>query len=141
VLAAVLMGIFAAIFVLFPEPLTALFTENPDVGASQICILLLPIAAVFQVMDGVQVVSLGALRGVADTKAPMIINLVGFWVIGIPAGYWFAFGLGGGPEGLWWGLTVGLTVVAVSLVARVWFKLRGELTRTEIDREDVLDPT
>jgi len=141
VLAAILMGIFALIFVLFPEPLTALFTENPDVGASQICILLLPIAAVFQVMDGVQVVSLGALRGVADTKAPMIINLVGFWVIGIPAGYWFAFGLGGGPEGLWWGLTVGLTVVAVALVARVWFKLRGELTRTEIDREDVLDPT
>jgi MATE family multidrug resistance protein len=131
-----LMLCFAAVFLLFPEPLTDMFMKDGEVGARDVCLLLLPIAAVFQVVDGLQVVSLGALRGVADTKVPMIINLVGFWCLGIPAGAWLAFGLDRGPEGLWWGLTVGLTAVALFLVLRVWVKLRGDLGRVEIDRGD-----
>lgn len=140
VVGAAIMVVFAAVFFAFPRPLASLFTESEDVGAFQVAVLLVPIAAVFQVVDGLQVVSLGALRGVADTLAPMLINLVGFWGIGMPCGYWFAFGLDGGPEGLWWGLTVGLTVVAGLLVFRVWIKLRGELTRAVIDDGDALDP-
>ena len=69
--------------------------------------------------------ALGALRGVADTKVPMLINLFGFWFLGIPAGYLLAFRGDLGPEGLWWGLTVGLGSVAICLTARVWVKLRG----------------
>lgn len=130
---AMIMGIFAVVFVLFPEPLAGLFTKDDDDGARHIAMALLPIAAVFQIVDGLQVVSLGALRGVADTKMPALINLIGFWGFGIPTGYWLAFEQGLGPEGLWWGLTVGLTAVAGFLLLRVWFKLRGELTRTVVD--------
>jgi MATE family multidrug resistance protein len=134
------MGGFGLLFLLFPERLAAMFTESRDVGAFAVAVSLLPIAAVFQVMDGVQVVALGILRGVADTKVPMLINLVGFWCLGIPSGILFAFVFGGGPGGLWWGLTVGLGSVALLLVWRVWGKIRGELARTVIDDSDALDP-
>ena len=138
--AAVIMVGFAVVFIVAPEPLAALFSEDSDVGAREVALTLLPIAAVFQVMDGVQVVALGALRGIADTRAPMLINLLGFWGLGVPCGYYFAFGLDGGPEGLWWGLTVGLTAVAVFLTARVWVKLRQDLVRTVIDDGDAPRP-
>ncbi len=131
------MGVFAVIFVLAPEPLAGMFSKAEDVGVREVTLALLPIAAVFQVMDGVQVVCLGALRGVGDTKIPMIINLVGFWMIGIPAGYYFAFHAGGGPAGLWWGLTIGLTVVGVLLSLRARSKLSGTLIRTTIDAPDL----
>ena len=129
----VIMGAFAVTFVLFPGPLAGLFTKPEDVDARTVAMALLPIAAVFQIVDGVQVVCLGALRGVADTKMPALINLIGFWGMGIPTGYWLAFHRDMGPEVLWWGLTVGLTAVAVFLLIRVWIKLRGELTRTVVD--------
>ena len=133
--AALIMFVFAVVFTLFPRSLAALFTENEEVGAHQIAAMLLPIAGVFQVMDGLQVVALGVLRGVADTKVPMLINLLGFWCLGIPCGYWLAFGIEEQPQpaGLWWGLTIGLGVVAVALLHRVWTRLRGELARTVID--------
>jgi len=136
----VVMGAFGVVFLVIPGPLASMFSKVEDTAVIEVTLALLPVAAVFQVMDGVQVVSLGALRGVGDTKAPMFINLVGFWVIGLPAGYLLAFSFGVGPAGLWWGLTVGLTIVAVFLVLRVWFKLRGALTRTVIDASDVGGP-
>ncbi len=135
-----IMGFFAVLFVVVPEPLAALFSKAEDIGVRQVTLTLLPIAAVFQVMDGLQVVALGALRGVGDTKAPMLINLLGFWVIGIPAGYYFAFVADGGAAGLWWGLTVGLSIVALLLALRVRTKLSGDLARTVIDDSDCSAP-
>ncbi|MEE2886645.1 MAG: MATE family efflux transporter [Planctomycetota bacterium] len=136
---ALIMAAFAVIFLLVPGPLASMFSKAEDVGVREVTLALLPVAAVFQVMDGVQVISLGALRGVGDTKVPMVINLVGFWLIGLPVGYYLAFHGNTGPAGLWWGLTVGLTVVAVLFVLRMSSKLRGDLARTVIDESDGVD--
>ena len=73
------------------------------------------------------------LRGVGDTRAPVVLNVLAFWLIGLPASLWFGFGLGGGAAGLWWGLVVGLVVVALSLLARVRQQLRRSLARVVVD--------
>jgi multidrug resistance protein, MATE family len=64
--------------------------------------------------------ALGFLRGMQDTRAPMLIAALSYWVIGIPASYILAFPLGYGGAGLWMGLTVGLSVAAVLLMSRFW---------------------
>ena len=92
---------------------------------------LLPIAALFQVCDGTQVVSAGVLRGSADTTFPAAIALLGYWVIGLPVGWVLAFRAGLGPAGLWWGITVGLTIVAVLLVMRIAVRFRGAIVRVD----------
>jgi multidrug resistance protein, MATE family len=126
-LGAGVMLVFATLFAAFPEALGRLYTEDRDVIA--MTALLLPVAAVFQVFDGVQTVSAGVLRGVADTTIPAVIALVGFWLIGLPAGWLLAFQLGQGPRGLWWGLTAGLTAVALLQVARIAHRFRGTIAR------------
>ena len=94
---------------------------------------LIPIAGFFQVFDGLQVVSAGVLRGVADTRFPMIIGLVGFWVVGLPISLLLAFRVGLGPVGLWWGLVAGLGSVSLLLLARVRNRLRRETARVRVD--------
>src|SRR5262249_60892610 len=96
---------------------------------------LIPLAGVFQVFDGIQVVSIGILRGVADTRWPMIVNILGFWLIGLPVSVWLGFRTAAGPRGLWWGLVVGLAIVAALLLMRARQRLRGELARLQIDQE------
>lgn len=118
---------FATLFAALPGPLARLYTVDPAVIA--VVVTLLPIAALFQVCDGLQVVSAGVLRGAADTTIPAAVALVGYWVIGLPVGWWLAFRAGMGPAGLWWGITVGLTVVAVLLVGRIAMRFRGEIVR------------
>jgi MATE family multidrug resistance protein len=81
--------------------------------------MLLPIAALFQVFDGTQAVGCGVLRGAADTRAAAVINLVGYWALGLPLGLLLAFPFALGPRGLWWGLTAGLAVVAMLLTLRI----------------------
>jgi MATE family multidrug resistance protein len=119
------------LFVAAPEALAGLYT--PDVMVIALAALLLPIAGVFQVFDGLQVVAIGLLRGLGDTRMPMIVNVVGFWCIGIPISLWLGFGLGYGAEGLWWGLVVGLVIVAVFLIARVRQRESYDLERVIID--------
>ena len=111
-----------------PRALAGLYTTDAAVLA--VAAALIPLAGVFQVFDGLQVVSLGVLRGVGDTRGPMLINLVGFWLVGLPAGAWLCFGRGLGARGLWWGLVVGLATVSVVLAARVRRRLAGRLART-----------
>ena len=96
---------------------------------------LLPIAALFQVFDGIQVVGTGVLRGVGDTRAPMILNLLGFWVLGIPMGIALAYGAGLGARGMWWGLAAGLMAVAALLLWRIRTRLAGVLERIDMDDE------
>ena len=78
-----------------------------DAAVIALAALLLPIAGVFQVFDGLQVVAIGLLRGLGDTRVPVIVNIVGFWCIGMPVSLWLGFGLGYGAVGLWWGSSSG----------------------------------
>ena len=121
------MACTALVFLLLPGPLARAFTTDP--GAATVAALLIPVAGVFQLCDGVQVVCTGVLRGVADTLRPMAFHVLGFWLVGMPVSLWLGFGAGVGPEGLWWGLAVGLAAVAALLLARVWRHLQGELER------------
>lgn len=125
------MLLTGALFFGAPMWLASLYTADAIVIG--LAALLLPIAAVFQVFDGVQVVSIGLLRGLGDTRTPMIINVIAFWCIGIPVSLWLGFGLGYGAAGLWWGLVVGLVVVAVFLLARLKRREQRDLERVIID--------
>jgi MATE family multidrug resistance protein len=93
------------------------------------------------VFDGTQVVSAGTLRGLGDTRVPMLIGLVGFWLIGLPVSVALAFGAGLGPLGLWWGLVAGLGAVALLLLARVRVRFRRTLDRLVIDDAHRVPPS
>ncbi len=79
---------------------------------------LLLLAAVFQLSDGLQVSAAGALRGLKDTRGPMVVTVVAYWLIGLPFGYWLCFHQDLGPRGLWIGIIGGLTVAGVLLAMR-----------------------
>ena len=127
------MSASALVMLVVPAWLAGLYST--DAGVVALAASLIPIAGVFQVFDGIQVVSIGILRGVADTRAPMIINVLGFWLVGLPVSAALGFGLRAGPRGLWWGLTAGLVVVALVLIWRVRRRLSGQITRLVIDRD------
>jgi len=129
------MSASALVMLLLPMSLARIYTT--DAGVAALAASLIPIAGVFQVFDGIQVVSIGILRGVADTRAPMVVNVLGFWLVGLPVSAALGFGAGGGPRGLWWGLTVGLMLVALILVWRVRRRLSGAVARIVIDRDAV----
>ncbi len=96
-------------------------------------IRLFLLAAAFQLFDGIQVVATGVLRGVGDTRSPMICNLVAHWGIGLPLSYFLAFGMGRGVVGLWVGLSVGLILAGcVNLATWAWRARR--LDRAEASR-------
>jgi MATE family multidrug resistance protein len=117
----------AVLFILVPGPLARLYTRDPAVIA--VVTALLPIAAAFQVFDGLQVVSAGVLRGAADTTFSAAMAFLGYWVIALPTGWWLAFRAGLGARGLWWGFTVGLGTVAILLLLRIAVRLRRPLAR------------
>ncbi|MFY9310981.1 MAG: MATE family efflux transporter [Bacteroidia bacterium] len=110
------MGVMALSFILFRNQLPVLF--NKDQGVISMASSLLIIAAFFQLSDGVQVVGLGALRGMKDVKIPTVITLIAYWMIGLPISYVFAFVCGYGVAGVWYGLSLGLTLAAVLLFWR-----------------------
>lgn len=122
---AVFMVCAGAAFVLFPTSIIRLFTPDRTIIATGAALLL--VAALFQLFDGVQVVATGVLRGSGDTRTPMLSNLVGHWVLGLPIGYALCFRWGWGVVGLWVGLCVGLVAVAVVLLW-VWALRVGVMT-------------
>lgn len=89
-----------------------------DMEVINLAAALIVIAAIFQLSDGIQVVSLGALRGLKDVNVPTIVTFIAYWVLGLPIGYWLAFKYNYGPIGIWIGLLIGLTVAAVLLSIR-----------------------
>jgi len=117
VVGAAFMSLSGVCFFWFPETLSSLFTSDSQVIA--MASLLLPIAAAFQIVDGLQVVGAGVLRGTADTRFPALIAFVGYWIVGLPSGLWLAYRADLGPSGLWWGLTLGLASVALLFVVRI----------------------
>lgn len=110
------MSLMALLFVLFQHFLPTLFSKESNVIT--IASSLIVIAAFFQLSDGVQVVGLGALRGMKDVKLPTIITLIAYWGVGLPMSYLFGFKMNLGVEGVWYGLSLGLTIAAVFLLWR-----------------------
>lgn len=102
------------LFWLSPQPILRVYT--PDAGVLRIGGNLLAIAAVFQLFDGIQTVTTGALRGLGNTRTPMIINLAGYYVFGLPLGYFLCFSDGYGVYGLWIGLSAALIGIAIYLL-------------------------
>jgi MATE family multidrug resistance protein len=108
----------ATLFALFPRELAALYVpDDPDVLA--IAVRLLPVAAGFQVFDAFQAVTFGVLRGAGDTFAPSVINVVGYYVVGLPLGAWLGWSGGLGVLGIWLGLTTALAIVSFLLALRL----------------------
>ena len=121
-------GCAAVVFFLtFAKPIIALFLDEAKPGSAAIIAYgayLLAFAALFQLADAMQVMALGLLRGIRDTRVPMIAAAISYWVIGIPFGYLLAFKAGFGGAGLWLGLVAGLLAAAISLMWRFWHLAR-----------------
>ena len=115
-MSTVLMSVSAGVFLTFKNVLPTLYVD--EISVVEIAASLLVIAAFFQLSDGIQAVGLGILRGMADVKVPTLITLVAYWGIGLPIAYVLAFPVGWGPQGIWVGLLISLTVAAVLLVRR-----------------------
>lgn len=111
---AVAMSGFMLLFLLLPHELAATMSSHQEVIA--VAASLIPIAGVFQIGDGLQVVAVGCLRGLGDMRSAVIANVVGFWLLGLSVGATLAFGADAGAAGLWWGLVIGLFVVALGLM-------------------------
>lgn len=126
-LAAGVMLACASLFVLAPGALARLITDKPTV--IEAALPLVAIAAGFQLFDGIQAAGTGALRGATDTRFSFLANLVGYYVLGLPAGAIAAFAFGAGAAGLWWGLSVGLFVVSIALAVRFHFTARRAIQR------------
>lgn len=120
----------ALVLLLAPETVAGAYLDPRDSEAFAIAVGLLGVATVFQVADGVQCVAIGALRGLGDTRVPFALTALGYWGIGFPAAWWLTMRGGAGPAGAWWGLALGLSVVAVLLTAR--FMRRSRLTPAPI---------
>lgn len=118
------MAVTAIIILLFPRQIASIYTN--EVAVIDIAVQLLFMAAIFQLSDGLQVAGFGALRGLKDTTVPMIVNLIAYWLIGIPVAWYLGFRAGYGAPGLWVGLIAGLTVAGVLHNVR-FFKKTGKL--------------
>lgn len=119
---ASVMMLSAALFLCAPNAIGRAYNSDPEVIA--LIALVLPIGAMFQLFDGIQVVSFGVLRGLGDTRTPALFNVIAHWLVGLPLGVWLAFGQGLGLVGVWLGLTAGLLVVALLLLLRLWSSAR-----------------
>lgn len=115
-MAVVFALISALIIILFPEQIMRLYTNDPAVIALGASLLLF--AAIFQLSDGIQVAAAGALRGMKDTRIPMVYSVLAYWLVGMSIGWWLTFRTEWGPAGMWVGILSGLSVAAVLLTAR-----------------------
>jgi MATE family multidrug resistance protein len=119
---AMFMSFTALAFWTIPQWIVRVYTPDPVVirSASK----LLVVAAFFQLFDGVQTVTTGALRGTGDTRTPMFCHLVGYWALGLPLGYYLCFNRGYGAVGIWAGLSAGLILIGIVMLSAWWFKTR-----------------
>lgn len=120
-LGALSMAITGIIFWLLPKSVVSLYLDinNPsNADVVNLAVKLLVVAAIFQIVDGVQATAAGALRGLKDTRTPMLIGIFAYWGVGLPTGYALGIWLNYGAIGLWWGLAIGLASAAIILTWR-----------------------
>ncbi len=113
--------VMSATMAFFPDALVGLFIDPRDASAAaafSLALSFLLVAAIFQLVDAVQAVGAGVLRGLQDTRWPMLFAAFGYWVVGMGTAWFFAFRLGWDGVGVWVGLAAGLAVVSVLMVAR-----------------------
>jgi MATE family multidrug resistance protein len=115
------MLLSGTLFVVFRHGLPRLYSDDPGLIAA--AAVILPIAGLFQIFDGTQVIGTGILRGMGRTRPAAAINFVGYYLLALPIGAGLAFGLGWGLPGIWWGLLIGLGAVAGLLV--LYIRRRG----------------
>lgn len=132
--AGILIGVcFAAasalIMALAAEQIVALYTSVEAVAAR--AAHFIGFAAVFQLFDSVQATSNSALRGIKDTRGPMVVTLVAYWLLGMPVAAALAFGTSAGPDGIWWGFNLGLGVAAAGLSLRFLGRTRNDWGRPD----------
>jgi MATE family multidrug resistance protein len=126
-LGLVIACLSALVFLTMPRALVALYLDmDSDVSAGvvPVAVSFLAIAGIFQIVDSVQALSSGALRGLKDARIPMAIALVSYWGVGVPVGYGLAFAAGWGGVGIWWGLAIGLAAAAVLMTIRLAARMR-----------------
>lgn len=116
-LAVTFMCVFVMIFMICGQWIATWFVADPAVVILTSQLLL--IAGVFQIFDGIQVVSSGALRGFEDTRMPMLIGILSYWIVALPVSWFAGFVLGGGAQGVWLGFVVGLATAAAALLSRL----------------------
>ena len=117
----------AAALALIPEPLIELFLGDEEESRAAVIALgrgLLLAAAIFQLVDAAQVMAMGLLRGLQDTRVPMIWAGFAYWGVGVPLAWVFGFVLDGGGVGIWLGMAAGLSLAAVALQTRFWRRTR-----------------
>jgi len=124
-LGAACMATFSIVLAVFANPIARSFTPDRAVIAATVPLLF--VAAAFQFFDGLQITATGALRGAGNTHAGLIVQILGYWIIGLPIGCWLAFRLGYGALGLWIGLCAGLIVAGLALSA-VWRRTTQSLS-------------
>ncbi|MSP03356.1 MAG: MATE family efflux transporter [Acetobacteraceae bacterium] len=120
-LAVAFMAVMSLVMIMAPRLLISAFLDTADPGNTRVVELatsFLMLAALFQIADGAQVVGAGMLRGLHDTRTPMIFALIGYWGIGLPLGVLLAFPIELGGIGIWIGLAAGLAIVAVLMIRR-----------------------
>lgn len=119
---SIFMAAIAVAFTVFAAPIADIFAEEAAVVAT--AATLLHIAALFQIVDGIQAAAGGALRGIGATRSTLVAHLIGLYAIGAPVAIGLTFAGDLGARGLWWGLCAGLSTVAVILVARFFHLVR-----------------
>ncbi|MBY6116833.1 MATE family efflux transporter [Mameliella alba] len=132
VLGAITSGLTVVLFVAIPETLLGLFIDPAEPQRDAILAAgkgLLAMAALFQIVDAAQVIHIGLLRGLQDTRVPMLMAALAYWGIGMPSAWVFGFALGWGGEGIWFGLVVGLAAAAALLMHRFWTQSRAIMMR------------
>ncbi|OAB60784.1 hypothetical protein AY599_03530 [Leptolyngbya valderiana BDU 20041] len=124
-IAATFALISAAFMLTVPEWIVGLYTDEAEVAT--LAVSLLFFAAIFQFADGIQAAAAGALRGLKDTRVPMVYSIIAYWLVGISLGYVLTFRLDYGIDGMWFGIISGLCVAAVLLGTRFLRITRSEL--------------
>jgi MATE family multidrug resistance protein len=131
--ATLFMGGMALLLSVFSRGIAGLMTDQADV--LEIAAPLLVVAGAFQLSDGIQGVGAGVLRGAGDSRFTFVANVVGHYLIGLPIALMLGPWGHGGVRGIWWGLSAGLTVVAVVLFARFWRLSSKEITPVDLHRD------